>query len=364
MRKKKSLIPIPFIFSFLVILAVSLYANSLISFSIHTMEYNIERRLIAESERLANMVSAEELDRYRMVDDMELPEYHTLRQRLLDFSLEADILYAYYFRPQKNGMQYIVDNDFNEETRVGLDTPPFDPNLTPWILQVQERRQAVCYGLGNYTPGWEGLLSGYAPIFDQDGNITAIAGVDIQDEHIVQARRLLSILTVVWIIAVAAIFVSGIIYLIYLHRQAKIAREANAAKSWFLSRMSHEIRTPLNAVIGLSEIELQGSQAGSLPESSRDNISQIHQSGVSLLGLINDILDISKIEAGRFELTPAVYETAPLLSDTVTLNMVRCASKGSSGGKPVTLNLEINGDFPAKLKGDELRVRQILNNLL
>jgi signal transduction histidine kinase/CheY-like chemotaxis protein len=354
---KKNLAAIPFILVFLVILSVSLYANSLISFSMRTMEFNIEHRLIAESKRLANMVSAEELDKYREIPDMELPEYQALRQNLLNFSLEADILYVYYIRPSEDGLRYIVDNDFNEETRVGLDTEPFDPLTVPWILSTLEGR-AVCSGLGNYTPGWEGLLSGYAPVFDLDGNVTAIAGVDIEDEPIVKARRLVSILTVVQIIAVAAIFVSGIIYLLYLYRQAEIAREASAAKSWFLSQMSHEIRTPLNAVIGISEIELQGSRANSLPDSTIDNINRIRQSGASLLGMINDILDISKIEAGRFQLVPAVYRTAPLLSDTVNLNKVRI------GSKPITLKLEINGDFPAKLTGDELRVRQVLNNLL
>jgi len=357
MHKKKGLVVIPFIFSFLVILAVSLYANTLISFSMRTMEYNIEHRLIAESKRLANMVSAEELDKYRFASDMELPEYHALRLRMLDFSLEADILYAYYIRPVNNELQFIVDNDFNENTRVGLDTEPFDPRPTPWILSTLEG-QAVCSGLGNYTPGWEGLLSGYAPVFDRDGNVIAIAGVDIEDEPIVKARRLVSVLTVVQIIAVAAIFISGIIYFVYLNHQAEIAREASAAKSWFLSQMSHEIRTPLNAVIGFSEIELQNSKTNNLPESTIDNINRIRQSGVSLLGMINDILDISKIEANRFQLVPAVYETAPLLSDTVNLNKVRIESK------PITLKLEINSDFPAKLIGDELRVRQILNNLL
>ena len=68
------------------------------------MEYNIEHRLIAESKRLAGMVSAEELDKYRDIRDMELPAYQALRQRLLDFSLEADILYAYYIRPVKDGL--------------------------------------------------------------------------------------------------------------------------------------------------------------------------------------------------------------------------------------------------------------------
>jgi len=127
MRRRFPLIPLPFIITFLVILAVSLYSTSLISFSMKTMEYNIEHRLIAESKRLANMVGAEELDRYREIRDMELPEYRALRLRLLEFSREADVLYAYFIRPGENELQYIVDNDFNEETRVGLDTPAARP---------------------------------------------------------------------------------------------------------------------------------------------------------------------------------------------------------------------------------------------
>jgi signal transduction histidine kinase/CheY-like chemotaxis protein len=151
-----------------------------------------------------------------------------------------------------------------------------------------------------------------------------------------------------------------------LERQTEIAVQASRAKSQFLATMSHEIRTPLNAVIGLSEIELQGSdarceagsQANRLPDSSRENIMQIHQSGASLLGIINEILDISKIEAGSFELVPAEYDTASFINDTVNLNMVRI------GSRPINFVLEINGDFPAKLTGDELRVKQVLNNLL
>jgi len=139
-----------------------------------------------------------------------------------------------------------------------------------------------------------------------------------------------------------------------LEKQTEIAIQANRAKSQFLATMSHEIRTPLNAVIGLSEIELRKN----LHESSRDNIVQIYQSGSSLLGIINDILDISKIEAKSFELIPVEYETASLLSDTVMLNRVRIASK------PIVFALEISGDFPLMLVGDELRIKEVLNNLL
>jgi CheY-like chemotaxis protein len=91
---------------------------------------------------------------------------------------------------------------------------------------------------------------------------------------------------------------------------------------------------------------------------SKNDIQQIHHSGSSLLGIINDVLDISKIEAGGFELIPVEYETASLLSDTVMLNMVRI------GSKPIVFALEISWDFPMVLVGDELRIKQVLNNLL
>ena len=139
-----------------------------------------------------------------------------------------------------------------------------------------------------------------------------------------------------------------------LEEQTRIAVEANRAKSKFLATMSHEIRTPLNAVIGLSEIELRGN----LPDSSKDNIQQIHQSGSSLLGIINDILDISKIEAGNFELVAAEYESAIFIGDIINLGKAWIASK------PINVVLEVGGDFPKKLFGDELRIKQVLNNLL
>jgi len=139
-----------------------------------------------------------------------------------------------------------------------------------------------------------------------------------------------------------------------LEKQTVIAVQASKAKSQFLATMSHEIRTPLNAVIGLSEVELRGV----LPESSRNNINQIHQSGSTLLGIINDILDISKIEAGGLLINPVKYSTAQLINDAVNLNKVRI------GKKPIAFILDINDDFPSRLLGDELRIKQVLNNII
>jgi signal transduction histidine kinase/CheY-like chemotaxis protein/ligand-binding sensor domain-containing protein len=142
-----------------------------------------------------------------------------------------------------------------------------------------------------------------------------------------------------------------------LEEQTAIAVQANRAKSEFLATMSHELRTPLNAIIGFSEIELRNELSYG-QQSSRDNIAHIYHSGSYLLEIINDILDIPKIESGNIDIVPAEYETAAMLSDVINLNMVRL------GSKPIKFVLEIDASLPRMLKGDELRVKQILNNLL
>jgi signal transduction histidine kinase/CheY-like chemotaxis protein len=132
------------------------------------------------------------------------------------------------------------------------------------------------------------------------------------------------------------------------------AEAASQSKSAFLATMSHEIRTPLNAILGLSEIELQKN----LPNETCMALEKIYSSGSNLLGIINDILDISKIETGNFELIPDLYDIPSLINDAVQLNMVRIESK------PINFELIIDEKIPVKLRGDELRIKQILNNLL
>jgi len=138
-------------------------------------------------------------------------------------------------------------------------------------------------------------------------------------------------------------------------RKAERAEESSKAKSEFLAKMSHEIRTPMNAILGITEIQLQNE---SLNKHTKEALERIYNSADLLLGIINDILDLSKIEAGKFELNYAHYDIASLIHDTVQLNMMRYESK------PIEFKLEINENIPVMLLGDELRIKQILNNLL
>ncbi|MDR1812653.1 MAG: response regulator [Candidatus Fibromonas sp.] len=137
-------------------------------------------------------------------------------------------------------------------------------------------------------------------------------------------------------------------------RKAEIAEASNKAKSKFLATMSHEIRTPMNAILGIAEIQLQDE---SLDPHLKEALSEIYNSGDLLLGIINDILDLSKIEADKMELNPTKYEVASLINDTVHLNMMR-------NSRPIEFELKIEESTPAELFGDELRIKQILNNLL
>jgi PAS domain S-box-containing protein len=132
------------------------------------------------------------------------------------------------------------------------------------------------------------------------------------------------------------------------------AMAASRAKTSFLANMSHELRTPLNVVIGLTDLLMEDEMSPHM----RMNLLKISNAGNILLSIVNDILDFSKIESGKLELSPIEYYVSSLLNDIITLVITRL------GEKPIQFHLNINDDLPNKLFGDDLRVKQILTNLL
>jgi signal transduction histidine kinase/CheY-like chemotaxis protein len=140
-----------------------------------------------------------------------------------------------------------------------------------------------------------------------------------------------------------------------LDQARREAEAANAAKSEFLSHMSHELRTPLNGILGYSQILQRGSQSA---EQQRNSLEAIINCGDHLLSLINDVLDLSKIESGRLELEDAPFDLHKLIKGVKDISRERAVAKG------LTFQVDVSPEVPRAIVSDAAKIRQILVNLL
>ncbi|MCR5097548.1 MAG: response regulator [Lachnospiraceae bacterium] len=143
-------------------------------------------------------------------------------------------------------------------------------------------------------------------------------------------------------------------YMEELQVQRDIADNANEAKSRFLANMSHEIRTPINAMLGMDEMILREGRDSTI----RNYASDIMSAGKTLLSLINDILDLSKVEEGKMEIIPVHYDLSSLVNDLVNMTRDRAAKKD------LGFNVNVDPHIPHILLGDEIRIKQCAMNLL
>lgn len=162
------------------------------------------------------------------------------------------------------------------------------------------------------------------------------------------------------ILAVGLIFLllfstlSTVYEIVAMDREKQQALQASESKGRFLASMSHEIRTPIHAVLGMNTMILRESKEPRIREYAQD----IQNAGQTLLALINDILDISKLESGKLEILPAEYDFSSLIYDVMNMMEMKARDKG------LTLNLSLDRETPSRLWGDDVRIRQILVNLI
>ena len=342
---------------------------------------NYEQRLRSTVSIAQNLLNAGDLDALKVKPNSpdtaegwrSEQEFIRLRDKLVEFAAEHGLEFVYYYSRLDNSLLPLIDNDPDMETAYTPSSAPIpfdDDRRKAW-----NERSIVLATDENFVDS-DGLMSAYAPVINYYGEVVALVGVDIKDEQIIKLReqieqlsdriesltRNMTLLILGMITALVLLITGGVLTFVANRRRSTVLKEAlveaehaNRAKSDFLATMSHEIRTPLNAIIGITEIQLQNE---SILESTRVALDKIYNSGGLLLGIINDILDLSKIEAGKLELVIGDYEIASLINDTAQLNIMRI------GSKPIDFELEVDENIPSILSGDELRVKQILSNLL
>ncbi|MCR4831446.1 MAG: response regulator [Pseudobutyrivibrio sp.] len=182
------------------------------------------------------------------------------------------------------------------------------------------------------------------------GAVAVIAGEVLTEDHLI---KLLSFSLVLFILlTIISIFVSQVI--VKLQNQLETIDAANKAKSNFLANMSHEIRTPINAILGMDEMIIRES----VDEQIVEYATNIKQAGKSLLAQVNGILDYSKLEGGKMEIISAEYDLATMINSVVPSVATRTKAKG------LAFKTEVDNNLPMTLLGDDVRVSQILMNLL
>ncbi|MBQ1509662.1 MAG: response regulator [Selenomonadaceae bacterium] len=223
-----------------------------------------------------------------------------------------------------------------------LEAAPKDANLTQ-TLYAENEVDAFFFHRTWISEKYNLVLSGYVEWDD------VVVGIDY----------IYTMMKLIYFIILALIFLSVCFNMRtrqanYLEHEKAIADSANQAKTNFLANMSHEIRTPINTIMGMDEMILRESKEPATLEYARN----VNQAAKSLLGIINDVLDLSKIEAGKMEIIPVEYHLNSLLNDLVNMIQKRAMDKN------LAFHVETNRNIPSVLFGDEIRIRQVIMNLL
>jgi signal transduction histidine kinase/CheY-like chemotaxis protein/HPt (histidine-containing phosphotransfer) domain-containing protein len=306
----------------------------------------------------ASVLDGEEV--YRYLTTLETDEaYDLVIGHLRDIRRASESTYVYVsvYNGNEETILFDVAGDDEESLPLGYTQVIEDENELKIIerFRLGERIEPF-----TTKTDWGILLIASEPVFRADGSYVAHASASISMDNVLRERKFAYTLMGIAILLILVVSVPINLKIIQkfvvlpLRAAGKEAEEANRAKSVFLANMSHEIRTPMNAIIGMSELLF----SEKLSESQLRSVQDIHISAMSLMDIINDILDHSKIDAGKLTLVPVHFDFNLLIDniDSMVWLLVR--------KKNISFRLSTEGDIPKCLYADDVRLRQILINVL
>ncbi|MFP3153829.1 response regulator [Lachnospiraceae bacterium ZAX-1] len=208
-----------FFISSLTVLLIAIYTSIMISTISVFLKENIEEHLLAESRAAAHVATVDELAALVSPADIDTPLFSDLRNRMIDFADESHILFVYYMRKVTDDeVQFIIDNDTTEDS-VNLATPTLPIEDSP---RRAFEGTATTSGLENYSVGYAGLLSSFAPVFDSSGQVVAVVGVDVSDEQVLSARNQIRLYIILLILSTTLLIGTGF-FSLFLYRKKESA---------------------------------------------------------------------------------------------------------------------------------------------
>jgi class 3 adenylate cyclase len=232
-----------FFVSALMVALVSVVVNIHVNHYVKMITESTQNHLKAVAQAAALFVSAEELDRYHTVEDSKSHSYQELKRRLEQFAKEYNVKYVSYLRQyDQDNFQYIIDNDFDPTTIVG----PGDIKPIKDIARAALSGNVTATDLGNYNESWEGLIAGFAPVYDKNGNFYCVADVDISDKVILDQRKYSLTMTILQILALFVSVLFGILNTMLYRRKAKEIEEAHIKLQYFNNNMRQAFSTYLS----------------------------------------------------------------------------------------------------------------------
>ena len=345
------------------------------------LSYNYERRLYSAATIARELLTYDEIKSLDASPDAPTTsdgwladgEFVILQERLHKFAVNQGLEYVYFYFRIDNLFQPLVDNDLDMKSAY---TPASD------LISIEQEariawneKRIVIVGVGGNFVDPNGLMTAYAPIIGPEDEVIALVGVDIKDEQLFVLSNQIDSISLQtelignhmaslfnWMIVALVLLISGgVLNLLANRRRTAMlkvallqAENASRAKSDFLANMSHEMRTPLNAVIGMTEI----AKGSSDPERKEYCLTKISEASAHLLGVINDVLDYSKIEAEKFELVPSEFDFREMLQKVSGVIGFKVDEKKQ------VFSVRIDPGIPRILTGDEQHLAQIITNLL